>query len=130
MGQLDPDQLRPELRDALEGLKAGEYSAVVHIPAGFAVLTIFPARKSAAQLNPERIQELMSSGVVRFGIEVAGDVEENAAFADYPKEEGWNRDLRAVCSIRKDVDAAAVDQLNAMMAQAQAAPAESTARST
>ncbi len=123
MGQLDPDQLRPELRDALEGLKAGEYSAVVHIPAGFAVLTIFPARKSAAQLNPERIQELMSSGVVRFGIKVAGDVEENAAFADYPKEEGWNRDLRAVCSIRKDAHAAAVDQLNAMMAQAQAAPA-------
>ncbi len=123
MGQLDPDQLRPELRDALKGLKSGEYSAVVHIPAGFAVLTIFPAGKHAVELNPERIQELTASGVVRFGINVSGNVEENAAFQDYPKSEGWNRDLRAVCAIRKDAHAAAIQRMSAMMAQAVAAPA-------
>jgi tetratricopeptide (TPR) repeat protein len=122
MGELDPDQLRPELADALKGLKTGEYSSVVHIPAGYAVLTILTPSRSTPEMNQERIQELMSSGAVRFGINVAGNVEENAAFADYPKPDGWERDLREVCRIRKDSHVAAVERLSAMMAEAEATP--------
>jgi hypothetical protein len=123
MGELDPNQLRPELRDALKGLKVGEYSTVVHIPAGFAVLTILAPSRSTPEMNLARIQELMSSGAVRLSIKVAGNVEENAVFADYPKSNGWESDLRAVCSIRKDSHAAAVERLSAMMAEAERAPA-------
>lgn len=96
MGELDPNQLRPELRDALKGLKVGEYSTVVHIPAGFAVLTILAPSRSTPEMNLARIQELMSSGAVRLSIKVAGNVEENAVFADYPKSDGWERSARGL----------------------------------
>jgi foldase protein PrsA len=39
MGMFDPAQLRPELGGALRGLHAGEYSGIVHIASGFAVLS-------------------------------------------------------------------------------------------
>ncbi|MBV8674640.1 MAG: VCBS repeat-containing protein, partial [Acidobacteriaceae bacterium] len=122
MGELDPAQLRPELADALKGLRPGQYSAVVHIPAGFAVLTVLPPGRNTPEMNQQRIQELMSSGAVRFGINVAGNVEENAAFADYPKPEGWERDLKAVCRIRRESHTAAVERLSAMMTEAEGTP--------
>jgi hypothetical protein len=119
MGMLDPSELRPDLSDALKGLHAGEYSRVVHIPSGFAVLTVLPEKKSVAELNPERLHALVASGVVRYGIDVSGDTDENAVFQDYPKPAGWEHDLREVCSLRKDSHAAAIQRMNAMMAQAQ-----------
>ena len=118
MGLLDPAQLRPELANALRGLHAGEYSSVVHIPTGFAVLTILPAKKDVEELNPERIHALVASGVVRYGIDVSGDTDENAAFQDYPKPAGWEHDLPGVCRLRKDSHAAAIQRMNAMMTQA------------
>ena len=40
MGRFQPNQLRAELRDALKGLQPGQYSRVVHIPSGYAILKI------------------------------------------------------------------------------------------
>ena len=40
MGLLDPSELRPELGRALTGLHVGEYSDVVAIPSGFAIVTV------------------------------------------------------------------------------------------
>ena len=103
MGLLDPSELRPELGRALSRLHTGEYSDVVPIPSGFAVVTVLPAKKAESELNPERIQALVASGVVRYGIDVSGDTEENAVFQQYPKPEGWEHDLREVCSDPKGV---------------------------
>jgi hypothetical protein len=119
MGRLDPSQLRPELRDALHSLKPGQFSEVVAIPSGFAILTIFPPRKQVDDLHPERIKALVASGVVRYGIDVSGNTEENTAFDDYPKPEGWNRDLPEVCSLRKQAHAAALERMDHVMEAAE-----------
>jgi FG-GAP-like repeat/ASPIC and UnbV/PPIC-type PPIASE domain len=119
MGMFDPAQLRPELGGALRGLHLGEYSGIVHIASGFAVLTILPPKRTVAELNPEQLHTLVAAGVVRYGIDVSGDTDENAVFQEYKKPEGWEHDLREVCRIRKDSHAAAIQRMNAMMAQAQ-----------
>jgi hypothetical protein len=119
MGLLNPADLRPELAGALKGLHTGEYSGVVAIPSGFAVLTILSPRKSTSQFNPDRIHDLIASGVVRYGIDVSGDTEENAVFNEYPKPPGWEHDLREVCAIRKESHAAAVHRMSAMLAHAE-----------
>jgi len=120
MGAVDPSQLRPELSDALKGLREGEFSRIVRVPSGFAVLTILPSKKATPEIDPERIHTLVASGVVRYGIDVSGDTEENAAFQDYPKPDGWEHDLQEVCTLRKASHAAAVERLSAMLAQAEA----------
>jgi tetratricopeptide (TPR) repeat protein len=119
MGSLDPSELRPELARALTGLHIGEYSDVVTIPSGFAIVTVLPPKKAEVDLNPERIQALVASGVVRYGIDVSGDKEENAVFQEYPKPAGWEHDLREVCTIRQKSHAGAIERMSAMMAQAQ-----------
>ncbi len=119
MGLLDPGQLRPELRDALKGLRAGEYSGIVSIPSGFAVLTILRPKQVVAATDPERIHALVASGVVRYGIDVSGDTEENAVFQEYPKPAGWEHDLREVCALRKTSHGDAIQRMSAMMAQAE-----------
>ena len=126
MGELAPDDLRPELRDALIGLKPGEYSRIVHISSGYAILTVFPPRPETAPLNLERLQELVASGAVHVGIDVAGDQEENALFRQYPKPDGWNRNLQEVCALRKEVHAAAVQHMSTILAAAEGAPGQFT----
>jgi len=124
MGEMDPSQLRTELRDALHGLRPGEYSQVVQISSGYAILTVFPPRAHAAEVNPERIQALVASGAVHYGIDVAGNEEENALFNQYPKPEGWDRDFHEVCSLRREVHAGAVQRMSAILAGAQGNPGQ------
>jgi FG-GAP-like repeat/ASPIC and UnbV/PPIC-type PPIASE domain len=118
MGLHDPSELRPELSRALIGLHVGEYSSIIAIPSGFAIVTVLPPKKKEPDLNPQRIQALVASGVVRYGIDVSGDTEENAVFQQYPKPAGWEHDLREVCTVRKESHAVAIERMNAMMAQA------------
>src|ERR1700689_539722 len=40
LGTVDPDSLRVDLRDALRGVKPGEVTGVIQIPAGYAILKI------------------------------------------------------------------------------------------
>jgi hypothetical protein len=119
MGRLGPAELRPELSGALKGLQAGEYSSIVQIPSGFAVLTILPPKKNAQALDPERIHALVASGVVRYGIDVSGDTEENAVFQEYPKPAGWEHDLHEVCRLRTASHTDAVQRMSAMLTRAE-----------
>jgi tetratricopeptide (TPR) repeat protein len=101
MGNVDPNRLRSELRDALRGRSVGQLTDVVHLPSGFAILKVLPAAPVTTDLNPMRIASLVSIGAIRLGAQVAGLVEADTAVQDYPKPDGWNRDLQKVCEIRK-----------------------------
>jgi tetratricopeptide (TPR) repeat protein len=104
MGNLDPSELRVELRNAAQNLKIGELSGVVQMPSGFAVLKVLPAAPPTSDLNPNRISSLVGTGAIRLGALVAGVVEADAAFLDYAKAEpsGWNHDLPKMCELRKE----------------------------
>ncbi|MBS1803954.1 MAG: VCBS repeat-containing protein [Acidobacteria bacterium] len=102
MGNLDPAQLRTELRDALQGLHPGELSDVVQLPSGCAILKILPAAPRETDVNPKRISSLLATGAIRFGAQVSGLNEADAVFMQYRKPEGWELDLHEVCRIRTE----------------------------
>jgi tetratricopeptide (TPR) repeat protein len=101
VGRVIPEHLRIELRNALQGRKAGDLTDIVQLPSGFAVLKIFPKPPTLTDLNPKRISSLISTGAIRYGAPLSGQVEANAIMQQFPKPEGWNRDLQEVCNLRK-----------------------------
>jgi len=111
LGKLDPNQLRSELRDALRGHTIGQLTNVVQLPSGFAILKVLPAAPSTADLNPKRISSLVSTGAIRYGAQVSGLEEADAAFYEYPKPEGWSHDFHKACEIRHQSLTAAKDAL-------------------
>ena len=123
LGSLDPLQLRPELQPAIRGLGVGQYSEVVQIPSGFAILTIFAVAPLTHDLDVDRLKSLFSAGAVRDTIDISGQASANAALAAYPKPEGWNRDLSQVCAVRTNSYAAAVERLKAQLPVAESQPA-------
>ncbi len=126
MGELDPGELRAELQDALKGIGPGQYSPVVRMGQSYAILTVLPPRAHEEELTPERLRELVASGVVRTGIDVAGDQEEDALFREYPKPAGWERNLEEVCSLRKQIHAEALNRMSTILAAAEGAPGRFT----
>jgi PPIC-type PPIASE domain len=115
MGKLSPNQLRGELRDALQGHGVGQLTGVVQLPSGFAIVKVLPAAPAVADLNPKRISSLLSTGVIRLGAPVAGLGEADAAFQDFPKPDGWSHDLHKVCEIRKESLAHAKDAIRRVL---------------
>jgi tetratricopeptide (TPR) repeat protein len=101
LGKVVPEQLRTELRRAIEGRRAGQLTDVVELPSGFAVLKIFDGAPPTGDLNPKRISSLMATGAIRYGAPISGQVEANAIMQQFPKPDGWNRDLQQICALRK-----------------------------
>lgn len=108
LGRLNPADLKPELRQALDGVQAGGTSAIVRTADGYAILKVFKTAPHPQVLDGKRIQTLARTGVVRFGIDTGGMQEADAAFRDEPKADGWDRDLNEICSLRKSSYAHAV----------------------
>jgi len=115
MGNLNPNQLRADLRNALNGRAVGQITDIVQLPSGFAILKVLPDALPVADLNPKRISSLVTTGVIRYGANVSGLVEANAIFQDYPKPEGWGHDLQQVCQLRKESLTAAKTYLSDLL---------------
>jgi tetratricopeptide (TPR) repeat protein len=123
LGRLSPASLRPELADALRGISAGQFTGVVPIPpSGFAILTILPAAPRAPDLGPERIRSLLNSGAILGDLNASGMITAESALLEYPKPDGWNRDLHQLCETRKGSYSWAVDRQAKFLAAADADP--------
>jgi len=65
MGMIDPAQLRPELRDVLQGVRArGQISGIAKIPSGYAILKS-PERTSGWRQRPRYCTDAGSRRSVR-----------------------------------------------------------------
>jgi tetratricopeptide (TPR) repeat protein len=101
LGHVEIALLRPELRDALRGLEVGQLTPVLEIPTGFAFLTVVkpqPGTPAAAAGMPA----LMSSGAVKYVLDVGGLPEAEAVLRDFPKPRDWNQDPTVICQVRRD----------------------------
>jgi len=103
VGNIVPNTLRLELREAALELKTGEISNILQIPSGFAVLKALAAPPATSDLNPKRISSLLATGAIHIGPQVDGLVEANAVLRDYVKDQpsDWNRDLAKTCELRR-----------------------------
>src|SRR6202167_6172 len=109
-------QLTPALRDAVKGLRSGQFTGIVRLPSGLAILTVFPAAPKTQDLDAKQIQSLAIAAVVRQTINVAGMSEEDSVFDQYPKPANWKQDLRQPCAIRKASHPAAVERMERLLA--------------
>ena len=111
LGRVDIAALRPELRDALQGLKPGAISPVATIPTGFAILTVIPdaAAPPAGAPAPSALnQGIVATGGVKYMLSVDGLGEMIAALQAFPKPDDWNQDPRSICRTRVDAVADAM----------------------
>ena len=124
LGELDPSQLRAELKTALTGVPAGQPTRVVKIPEGYAILRVFEKPKSVdhAIASPVARQAISSAGAVRLTYDYAGFASALRAFDRFEKPEGWSNDLRAACDARTAAIPAVMGQLTTLLTRP-AAPA-------
>jgi hypothetical protein len=102
LGKMDPATLRPELRDALKMVAVGQFTGVVRIPTGYAILEVLADSQAilADDTSAGRILSATAMGAVRDSINVGGLAEADAIFVGFPKSAGWNQDLREMCRVR------------------------------
>ena len=123
MGIMDPAMLRPELRDAVGPLKAGDVSGIVHISSGYAILKVLSryAVPEMERANRGRVAALSALGSVKYTPNVSGIGEAESALFRSPKPEGWDQDLRQICELRKQTYTNAVKRMEDVLAPANAA---------
>ena len=124
MGKMDPGELRPELRDALRGLRAGQYSRVTRLGQSYAILTVLAPRKAETIMTEAQLQELVASGKVRAGFDNSGDQVMTELIRGLPKPKDWGRNLQGVCSLRRAVHDAAIQRMSTILAAAEGKPGQ------
>ena len=117
LGRLNPVQLQPELRDAVNAIRAGQITGAIRTPSGFAVLTILPQAPLPQDITDRKeLTSLISTGANRVNGDVGGFGEADHLFTSFHKPEGWNRDLHQICEIRKQSYADGVSRLRDLLA--------------
>jgi tetratricopeptide (TPR) repeat protein len=113
MGPIDPSTLRAELRDALQGVRPGKTTAIVHLPSGYAILKVLEGseRPVAPDAGPSRTLPLAATGTIHYSALVGGKAEADLAFRTMSKPENWSQDLPGLCKIRQQSLAMLIDNL-------------------
>jgi hypothetical protein len=102
LGQIDPASLRPELREALQGLRPGDLSRVVRLPSGYAILKVQAETGSGApdSASPARQSALSAAGSVRYAPDVGGLTASWSALSTIVQGvPGWDQDPQAICDV-------------------------------
>lgn len=117
LGNVDPATLRPELRDALQGLHPGDFSRVVKLPSGYALLKVLPASEVARleEVNRARQAAVAAAGSVRYVPDLDGQEEALAAIPQLPKPDGWEQDLQTSCEVHQRAYATAMERVNRLL---------------
>jgi hypothetical protein len=116
IGPIAVSALRPEMREALQGLQVGQISPVVRVPLGYAVAQLVPASAVASPLTASEVAGLTATGSVRATLSVDGLGEAETALNGFPKPEDWNQDPVLICQLRQQSTASVLTALGAVLA--------------
>jgi tetratricopeptide (TPR) repeat protein len=113
MGQPDPGTLCTELRDALKGVAPGQITGIVQVPAGYAILKVLPESEvPPGNVNSTPLPWATAACAVHPAILVSGFGEAITIFREFPKSDGWDRDLHQVCAISRVAVPVTLDRLD------------------
>jgi FG-GAP-like repeat/ASPIC and UnbV/PPIC-type PPIASE domain len=100
---VDPANLRPELRNALANMHPGDINGPIAVSGAFLILKLVRGSPAALGqgMGPNRKAGAAPGKAMQFPAEVAGQVLADMLFERYPKPKGWEQDLGEVCSVRK-----------------------------
>jgi tetratricopeptide (TPR) repeat protein len=120
MGELALAMLRPELRKALEGVGVRQFSPIVQIPEGYAILEVMagPPGQEGQGINPSRVPASAGAEKVKYLPDVSGIAEVISALAKFPKSPGWNQDPATICRDRRESTAGFTQMMERMLAPA------------
>jgi tetratricopeptide (TPR) repeat protein len=129
MGTMDPAMLRPEIKEALTGVGAGQFSPIAHIPEGYAILKVLPSSAVSEMENADRgrLAGLSAIGNIKYTPNVSGIGEAESALFRSTKPAGWDQDLRLICETRKQTLANATKKMEEQLAPANSAALASQA---
>jgi cytochrome oxidase Cu insertion factor (SCO1/SenC/PrrC family)/Cu/Ag efflux protein CusF/tetratricopeptide (TPR) repeat protein len=115
LGTVDPATLRPELRDALNGVGTGGLTRIVRIPSGYAIFKVVPSSEAAGRAGASPLQMLSSSAssLVYAGFNIGGLPEADAIFLAMQRRPDWGEDLQGVCEVRRQSIPQVVERLKA-----------------
>ena len=116
LGKIDPASLRPELRDALHGVQPGQFSKIVRIPSGYAVMQVMTETEAADLGSSDRALQaaIGSEGSVRNAPLVGGQDEALSLLVQRVLPEGWGQDLHRVCEDYRQAPSILMKQLDAL----------------
>lgn len=72
LGKVSLATLRPELRNALQGVAAEQITGVIQVPTGFAVLKVVANTEAAASAGPVKNPAVAATGSVKYVFGVSG----------------------------------------------------------
>jgi tetratricopeptide (TPR) repeat protein len=126
LGRQSLGSLRPEIRQAVEGIGLGQFSPVVQIPTGFAIFMVTAGDSAGSGLaaNTGTVTAVDARGSVKFMLGVDGLSEADAALDQFKKPSDWNQDPLRICEARKASLAAMEASLEAFLS-----PSNEAARS-
>ena len=108
VGPVPVADLRPELRAALDSLRAGDISGVVRLPTGFGVLKRVPDTEAGAPdvsrasvaASPMASAALGATGSVKYVYDLSGYVETVLSLRQAALPPGASDDLATLCQLR------------------------------
>jgi tetratricopeptide (TPR) repeat protein len=101
LGKIVVSSLRPELRDALNGVAPGQITGIVKNPLGFAILKVEAEQNPSSRAAGTGTPATDSSGSVKPIWNIGGFVEAGVALYTFSKPSGWEKDPRQICEMRK-----------------------------
>ena len=110
LGPVKLADIRPELRQALEGVGEGQVTAAFQTPAGFMILKILP--KARPKVDPKS-----GSSPIQFAAYASGFEESNYFFSRLPKPPDYAQDLAAICELKKTAVESAIADSEAQLSQ-------------
>jgi hypothetical protein len=123
LGNVDPDSLRLELRDALQGVQPGQVSGIVRIPAGYAILKLLRHTETESNTDDPYARRLLAVSAptnVRVTTDNSGYGEFFEAFRNLiptgPQARGWPLDLKGVCAAREQASLVGISGIKALLA--------------
>ena len=137
VGPVAVADLRPEIRSALDSLRAGDISGVVRLPTGFAVLkrvpdaeagagALFPASGATSPMASAFTSALGSTGSVKYVYDLSGYVETVLSLRQVALPPDARDDLATLCQVRAKLVSSAqtlvADALASASGAAQMAP--------
>ncbi len=145
VGALDLDGVLPEIREALWGIKPGEFTGIVKMREGFAILKVTaqgPGKEHDAVLGPSMTPTghadiASSTGSKRPHIttptsgrlvtNISGYVEFYEALRqNIPPDPKWALDLKGACTVRREAPVAAIEVVKKALADETASTDPST----
>ncbi len=117
LGSVDTASLRPELRDALRGLRPGDLSQIVKLPTGYALMKVLPESEvvGLGEVNRARQTAIAAEGSVKYGPSVGAGGGPIAAIRQISKPDDWDQDPQAICEVHLRAYATAMDRVNKLL---------------